>query len=696
MPPTLLLAAIAFATEDTAVPSAADPHAWLEAVHDPAALDTVRRWNQATQDRLGADPRYTTFKAEALDILTSEARIADGGFRAGGVVGFWRDTEHVRGLWRRASVRSYLAGTPEWEVLLDLDALDAVEGQNWHWEGATCAPKSDRCLVHLSRGASDAAEWREFDVRQKAFVEGGFHVPEAKSQVAWVDEDTLLVSTDRGPDTLTRSGYGRTLAWWRRGTALSDAPVVHEGEVTDVSVTPWVARHGKQVAVFATRARTFWETELVQLVGPDRKVPMPFPAKSRLVGLFQRSLLVRLDEDWQHGGELHPMGSLVSWDLDTGTSRTVFAPTRSQVIEEVAIGERSVFVALLDDVAGKLVRLKPDGATWSVTPVALPQNGKVQLSATSDDRDDAVVTFESLTVPNTLFHVDAKDRVRALQALPEAWDPEGVVVEQRFATSADGTRVPYWLMARADVLAAGPAPTLQYGYGGFQNATLPTYFEDEARPQHGALAGRIWVSRGGVLVLTNLRGGSEFGPAWHQAALLHERQRSFDDFFAISEALIADGVTTPDQLGAVGRSNGGLLMGVAFTQRPDLYGAIVCGVPLLDMLRYDRLLAGASWVAEYGDPDVPADRAVLERYSPYQQVRPGVTYPKVLLYTSTLDDRVHPGHARKMAAKLEELGVPFEYYENVEGGHGGFANQDQAAHRIALEYTHLAVELGLD
>lgn len=696
MPTLALLLAVIASAQDAAVPDVIDPHQWLEGVDDPRAIETVRRWNQATHDRLTADPRYAAFHDEALAILTSEARIPGGGFERGGVVGYWRDPQHVRGLWRRASVKSYLSGTPEWDVLLDLDALDAVEGQNWHWEGATCAPKSDRCLIQLSRGGSDAAEWREYDVRKKAFVEDGFHLPEAKSNVAWLDEDALLVGTDRGADTLTRSGYPRTVVRWQRGTPLSEAPVVAEGEVTDVSVTPWVARHGKGSAVLVTRGRTFWENEVTRIVGTDTTAALPFPAMCRIVGLFRDSLLIQLDEDWTHGGQAHRMGSLIAWNLDDGTARTVLEPGATQVVEEVGIGERSVFVTLLDDVEGKLVRLRPDGDGWTTTAIPLPENGKVHLAATSDERDDALVSFESLTVPTTLFHVDPKDRVTTVQSLPAAWDPEGVVVEQRFATSKDGTRVPYWLMARADVLANGPAPTLQYGYGGFQNATLPTYFEDEARPQHGALAGRIWVSRGGVLVLSNIRGGSEYGPAWHQAALLHERQRAFDDFFAIGEALVASGVTTPAQLGAVGRSNGGLLMGVVMTQRPDLYRALVCGVPLLDMLRYDQLLAGASWMAEYGDPSVPADRAVLETYSPYQRVQAGVTYPHVLFYTSTKDDRVHPGHARKMAAKLEEIGVPFDFFENLEGGHGGFANQEQAAHRLALEYTHLAVQLGLE
>ncbi len=686
-----LLTLLAAAHAQPAAPE--DPFLWLEEVEGARALEAVRGWNGATTSALEADPRFATFRAEALQLLTSEARIPSGDFQGDRVVGFWRDEAHVRGLWRSTTAKSYLAGAPVWETLLDVDALEAAEHQNWLWEGADCLPGSDRCLVRLSRGGTDASVVREFSKTTRTFLDGGFVLPEAKSDVAWVDADTLLVATDRGEGTLTSSGYARTVVRWTRGTPLADAEVLFEGAVTDVSTTPLVVRHGKQRAVLLVRGRTFYESDY--LLVPDRGPPVPLaiPARSELAGLFEGALLVLLREAWAE--HALPSGALVSVPLDGRAPALVLASPANGAIAGVGVGRKSLFVQLTEDVVGRLARLRPTSNGWERSDVALPANGVVTLEATSDSRDDALVSFESLTVPNTLFAVDRRDEVHALFALPAFYDATDVVVEQRFATSADGTRVPYFVMAKRSVLASGPAPTLQYGYGGFLAAILPVYFDEEARPQHGALAGKAWVARGGVLVLSNGRGGSEYGPAWHAAALKEHRQRAFDDFFAIGEALVATGVTTKDQLGAIGRSNGGLLMGVAFTQRPDLYAAIDCGVPLLDMLRYHQLLAGASWMGEYGDPDVPAEREVLLAYSPYQNVRPGVTYPSVFFYTSTKDDRVHPGHARKMAALLQSMAVPFDYYENTEGGHGGVANQQQSAYRLALEYTWLARELGL-
>lgn len=689
------------ALSDTPVSDAGaltDPNAvvdqWLEEVDGERALDTVRRWNAATAAVLEADPLFRTFEAEALEILTSDARLAEGGIRGGQFDNFWQDPEHVRGLWRTTSLKAYLKGAPEWEVLLDVDALDAAEQQNWIWHGATCAPGSPRCMIGLSRGGTDAAEYREFDRDTRQFVPGGFFVPEAKSDVAWLDEDTLLVGTDRGPGSLTESGYPRTVVKWARGTDLRDAEELYAGEVTDVWASPIVLHHGDDAVAYISRGRTFYDQE-VHLVGGAGVERLPLPERHAVIGLFHGVLILQVLQDWTFGADTYRSGSLVAFALEDRSARLVLEPPEGGAIEQVALGKNTIFVQLLDDVVGKLIRMKPKGLGWQVTAVDLPDNGVVSLSATDDGRDDALVTFESLTVPKTLFYVDKKGGTRELQSLPAFFDATDVVVEQRFATSKDGTRVPYFVMGRRDVLERGNAPTIQYGYGGFLASILPTYFEEAARPQQGAFAGKLWVARGGVLVLSNIRGGAEYGPTWHEAGLKLNRQRVFDDFFAIGEHLVSTGVTSPEKLGAIGRSNGGLLMGVAWTQRPDLYAAIDCGVPLLDMLRYDQLLAGASWVGEYGDPDVPEERAVLEQYSPYQNVTESMEYPSILFYTSTKDDRVHPGHARRMAAKLEHLGIPFYYFENIDGGHGGVANQEQAAYRLAVEFSFLARETGL-
>ena len=713
--PWILLAALlapSFAADEVAEPEATseetlmppllpdpegnDPHQWLEDVLGDKPLAQVKEWNQATLAEMNADPRFAQMKAQALEVLTSDARLATGQIRGKDLYNFWQSPEHTRGIWRRTSLKAYLAGGPEWEVLLDVDALAEEEGENWIWDGATCAPKSDRCLISLSEGGKDAHVVREFDRATKSFVPDGFTLPEAKSDVVFLDEDTVLLGTDTGEGSLTTSGYPRFVRSWSRGQAPADAPVLLEGEEDDVSVGAFVSHHRKDARTFVFRGRTFYDETLWLVRDNGEKVELPLPDRFYSHGIFGDQLIVELHLDWTHEGIPYSQGALVALHLDDMTVEVVYGPNKGEAIEGVHVGKSSLFVAGLRDVKGQLLRFRPTNDGWRSTRIPLPDNGQVRIVSGSDERDDLLVTFESLTKPVTLFHVDKKDGVRELQALPSSYDASDVVVEQRFAESPDGTQVPYFLMARKDVLEGGPAPTIQYGYGGFLASILPTYFRDRARPQQGAFVGPMWVKDGGVLVISNIRGGGEYGAAWHEAALVHDRQKAYDDFFAIAEALVDDGVTTPAQLGAIGRSNGGLLMGVAFTQRPDLYAAIDCGVPLLDMLGYHQLLAGASWVGEYGSPDVPEERASLLKISPYHNLDPSKDYPRMLFYTSTRDDRVHPGHARKMAAALESMDKPFYYWENIEGGHGGVANQDQAALRIALEFLYFKKELGLE
>ena len=677
-------------------PEGDDPHLWLEDVLGEEPLAKVKGWNDATLAEMNADPRFQELKAEALKILTSDARLATGEIKGKDLYNFWQDPTHVRGIWRRTPLKAYVAGEPQWEVLLDVDALAEAEGENWIWGGVSCAPSSDRCLISLSEGGKDAHVVREFDRGTKEFVADGFTLAEAKSDVVFLDEDTVLLGTDTGEGSLTSSGYPRIARRWLRGQSPAEAEVLLEGEEGDVLVGAFAPRHRKDVRPLLYRARTFYDQDTWVLRDDGTKEPLPLPARIRVYGLYGDKLIVELHQDWSHRDVPYGQGQLIGVDLDSFDVEVIYGPSEGEAIEGVHIGKTSIFVARLSDVKGELLRFRPSSDGWQSTRVDLPDNGQVSIAMGSDESDDVFVTFESLTKPVTLFHVDKKDRLTELQALPTSYDASDVVVEQRFAESTDGTRVPYFLMARKDVLEGGPAPTIQYGYGGFLSSIVPTYFRDRARPQQGAFAGPMWVKDGGVLVLSNIRGGGEYGAAWHEAALVHDRQKAYDDFFAIAEDLIDDGVTTPDQLGAIGRSNGGLLMGVAFTQRPDLYAAIDCGVPLLDMLRYHELLAGASWVGEYGSPDVPEERATLTKISPYHNLQEGTDYPRILFYTSTRDDRVHPGHARKMAATLESMGQPFYYWENIEGGHGGVANQDQAALRIALEFLYFKRELGLD
>lgn len=673
-----------------------DPYLWLEEVEGEAALDWVRTQNARSLAVLEADPRFDAMYQDALSILTSQDRLALGRIHNGHVYNFWQDDAHVRGVWRRASVESYRDGAPDWETLIDFDRLAESEERNWISDSIVClSPAYRHCMIEMSDGGKDAAYWREFDTVEKTFVEGGFSLPEAKSSLTWLDKDTLIVGTDVGEDALTQSGYARVVRRLERGGDLASAPVVYEGAFEDVSVAAVVYQEADAAHLVVRRAPSFFTREYQYARNGDGALKaLPLPPNADIQGFFEGRAVFFLREAWAHDGADYPQGSVVSYDPQTDDAALIFAASETQSVEDVEIGKSDIIIQYLDNVAGKAARVSPKKrGGWKIKDIKLPPNGVVSVVSAGGGTDDAMITFESMTTPETLYYVTAKNKLEEIAATPAFYDASDVVVEQRFATSADGTTVPYFVMGKADILAAGDAPTVQYGYGGFLAAILPVYYSDPARPQHGALAGKMWVSRGGVLVLSNTRGGSEFGPGWHQAALKENRQRSFDDFIAISEHLIETGVTTPQKLGIVGRSNGGLLMGAMLTQRPDLYAAIDIGVPLFDMKRYNKLLAGASWMGEYGNPDIPEEWAYISQYSPYQKLKAGEPYPKVLFYTSTKDDRVHPGHARKAAAKLADLGYEFFYYENIEGGHGGTANQDQLAYRTALEYVYFAHQL---
>jgi prolyl oligopeptidase len=687
----LMLAGAFFVTPASA---SDDPYLWLEEIEGGKALDFARAENKRSLAELESHPYFAAMKSEAQEILRSDARLPLADFNAGFVYNFWQDKSAVRGLWRRSDTQSYLAGSPIWETLIDYDALAAAEDRNWiHGDIVCLGPVWRRCMIELSDGGKDAAIWREFDIATKSFVDGGFALGEAKSTLDWIDADTLLVGTDTGEGSLTESGYARVLRIVSRGADVKSAPVFAEADPTDVWMGARVENDGGKAHIFGVKGENFFESTYLYAAKPRSKpTALPAPRKSSLEGVLDGRAIFSLREPWAYQGKTYPTGAVVAYDLKRRRAELVMAPAKNQSIETVSVSKSDIFIAYLEDVAGKAARLTRDRKMrkWHARPIDLPAAGVVKLVAARDDANEAIFSFESMTQPNTLFHAAGDATPRAFLTAGEFYDATDIVVEQRFATSKDGTKVPYFLMAKKATLANGSAPTVQFGYGGFLNPVLPLYHEEDARPQHGALAGKLWVSRGGVLVLSNIRGGSEYGPDWHAAALKENRQRSFDDFIAISEDLIAKGVTTPKMLGAIGRSNGGLLMGAVMTQRPELYGAFDIGVPLLDMQRYDKLLAGASWVAEFGDPDIAEEWAYISAYSPYQKHDPKAEYPAPLFYTSTKDDRVHPGHARKMAAKMKAAGQPFYYYENMEGGHGGAANQEQLAYRAALEYAYFA------
>lgn len=685
-------AAALLALGSAAAAEESDPYLWLENVEGEKALDWVRGQNERSLSDLESDARFEPMYEEALSVLTSDQRLALGQVHNGQVYNFWQDEDHKRGLWRRASVESYRSGSPAWETVLDFDALAAAEDRNWIRGSTVClSPEYVHCMVELSDGGKDAGYWREFNTEEKAFVDGGFALDEAKSYVTWYDENTLIIGTDTGEGSLTSSGYPRTVQRLERGESIDDAPVIFEGEEGDVGEFTIVEHEENETHVIISRAVTFFESEYHYTKGDGEFEKLPLPLNTDYQGMLDGRAIFTLREDWTHNGDSFAQGTVVAYALADGAVETVFESADNQSVDDVEIGKSNIIIQYLDDVSGAAVRItRARNGVWKAKAIKLPENGVLAITSAGGGTDDAIFSFESMTIPDSLYYVTAKNKVEKIAQTKPFYDATGVVVEQRFATSADGTKVPYYIMGLDSVLKQGNAPTVQYGYGGFLVPILPVYYEDPSRPQHGALAGLMWVKRGGVLVISNIRGGSEYGSRWHQAALKENRQRAFDDFIAISEDLIETGVTSPEKLGAIGRSNGGLLMGAMLTQRPDLYGAIDIGVPLLDMKRYNKLLAGASWMGEYGNPDIPEEWAYISKYSPYQHLKAGEPYPKVLFYTSTKDDRVHPAHARKAAAKMSDLGYDFFYYENIEGGHGGTANQDQLAHRTALEWVYFA------
>ncbi|WP_448073681.1 prolyl oligopeptidase family serine peptidase [Georgenia yuyongxinii] len=686
----------------------ADPYAWLEEVEGAESLAWVRERNAEAGAALAASERFEQLRRGILEVLDSTEKIPAVVQRGEHLYNFWTDAEHVRGVWRRTTWASYRTTEPRWEVLIDVDALAETEGVGWVWHGArVLRPSFTRALVALSRGGADADVTREFDLTTGTFVEDGFTRPESKGGMGWADAtgDAVFVYTDVGEGSTTTSGYPRTVRRWRRGAPLEEAPEVFAGEVTDLSVaavhdtTPGFERD------FVVRARAFYDSDTYLLGDGDALTRLDVPRSSE-PGVHREWLTVELREDWVVAGRTYPAGALLATRFDEFLAggrefEVLYAPTATTSLAGMAWTRHHLVLTILDDVTNRLELLTPPtdaGAPWRRRPldlvggstrVELPEVATIAVGAVDPDEEDALwVTTSGFLSPTTLSRLDldadgATTAVEPLKSLPAFFDASGLHVEQHFVTSADGTRVPYFQVSPepvADDAQVRPAPTLLTGYGGFEISRLPGY---------SGSVGRSWLERGGVYVVANIRGGGEYGPAWHQAALQAERHRSYEDFAAVARDLVARGVTDPAHLGTQGGSNGGLLVGNMLTGYPELFGAVVCQVPLLDMKRYSHLLAGASWMAEYGDPDAPEQWEFIRTFSPYHLFDPASIYPPVLFTTSTRDDRVHPGHARKMAAKMLAAGKDVTYYENIEGGHGGAATNAQAAFMQALSFEFL-------
>ena len=666
-----------------------DPYLWLEEVEGEKALEWVKARNTPSVAVLEAQPRFAEYRAKAEAILSDKRRIPTPSIQGENVVNFWQDDTHVRGIWRKATLKSYLSGQPQWRTLIDMDQLAKAEGKNWVWKGATCLkPDYVRCLVALSNGGKDAVEVREFDTVTGQFVADGFRLPEAKMQLDWLDRDTLIVGTDFGEGSLTSSGYPRILKGWKRGTDLAAARTVFEASAEDVWAAPDVSISERGTYPVIMRGISFYTGEIHHMKADGSLVRSPLPIDADYKLVFNGKLVALLRTDWTYNGTTYPKGSLIAYAIDPLLNgqpiaiEQVYAPRQGQAISEIEGAKDALYVNILDNVRGRLLALKPgQNGAWAATDLNVGKDVALELVSAGSKSDLILFKREGYTTPSEL--VAAGDGpTRVAYALPARFDASRFTVEQLFATSKDGTRVPYSIVKPKD--AKGPLPVWMFAYGGFEIPLVPSYVAPEYQ---------FWIEEGGAYVVANLRGGGEYGPTWHQAALLENRQRAFDDLFAVSEDLISRGITTPAKFGVYGRSNGGLLTSVALTQRPDLYGAIISGVPLADMKRYHLLLAGASWMAEYGNPDDPAQWSFISRYSPYQKLEAGKKYPQIFYYTSTKDDRVHPGHARKMAAKLEELGYPYFYYENLDGGHAGVANLKETAYRAALMLVYMNSQL---
>jgi prolyl oligopeptidase len=685
----MLAAGVSLSLAAGAAAQESDPYIWLEDVEGDRAMEWVEARNEGTVARLSSHPVYRPIFDRALEIMDSDDRIAFPSIMGDWLYNFWQDQGNPRGVWRRTGWDAYLAGEPAWETVLDIDALARDEGVPWAFGGATCLPpERRRCLVRLSRGGADAVEVREFDMNARAFIDGGFFLPEAKQSIAWADRDALLVATDFGPETMTTSGYARIAKLWRRGTPLSEAETLFEAQASDMGV--WVGTYETADGIYnvVNHRPNFYEgTTHVLRDGQLVAVDVPLDADTYLL---RDRMLVYNRSPWEVGGRTHEAASLLDIGmeefLDGGRDfRLILRPGERQTISSVRTTRDYLLVGMLDNVQSELRRYSLRNGEWSYERVPAPERGSIGVGSTSPTTNRYFFTYSGYTQPTTLYLAEADGTVREVRRMPEMFDATGLVVAQHEATSRDGTRIPYFIIHRQDMPLNGDNPTLLYAYGGFEISMTPGY---------SALVGASWLERGGVYVVANIRGGGEFGPAWHRAGLKENRQLVYDDFIAVSEDLIRRRITSPRRLGISGGSNGGLLTGVAMTQRPDLYNAVVINVPLLDMRRYNQLLAGASWMAEYGNPDIPEEWEFIRQYSPYHNVRADAEYPAALFTTTTRDDRVHPGHARKMAALMEDMGHDLFYFENTEGGHGAGVTSEQRAKMHALTYTYLWERLG--
>jgi prolyl oligopeptidase len=687
MKTTIAIATLMLST--TVIAQEQDPYQWLEDVTGEKPMAWVKEQNAGSVKELESRPEFKELHEKLLAIYNSRDRIPSVQKRGKYLYNFWQDAENPRGLWRRTSLEEYRKKDPAWETVLDVGKLSADENEKWVFKGANCHfPDYTRCLVTLSRGGADAAEIREFDTVKKEFVKDGFFLKESKGSADWRDRDTLYIGRDFGPGTMTTSGYPRQVKEWKRGTPVESAKLVFEGKDSDVGVGANVVDERGRSYEMITRNITFWESEDFIRVG-DQWVKLDTP-RDATVNTANNTLFVQLKSDWKLPKGTYASGSLLAFNLDgflDGNRQPVvlYEPKERAALSSFVVAKDYIYLDILDNVKSRVVEMRRKGDRWVSTEIKVPPSSIVGLAALDrDESNDVWMTVTSFVEPTTLYLEHANGEREKLKNLPAFFDAKGLKTLQYETTSKDGTKIPYFVVMRDGTKMDGSNPTILYGYGGFEVSMLPNY---------SGTIGAGWLERGGVWVLANLRGGGEFGPEWHTKALRENHVLAFQDFIAVAEDLEKRGITSPKHLGIMGGSNGGLLVGATFIQRPDLFKAVVCQVPLLDMRRYNKLLAGASWMGEYGDPDKPEDWAFISKYSPYQNVKKDAKYPRIFFWTTTRDDRVHPAHARKMVARMKEQGHDVLYFEYTEGGHGAGSTPAQQAYLWALTYTYFWNEL---
>lgn len=673
---------------DGKVVNTQDPYLWLEEVEGDAALQWVNSQNEITQARYTNSERFNETYQFLLDEYNSDDRIPYAYVQNGEMYNFWRDESNVRGIWRKTSIEKYQEEKVEWEVIIDVDQLAKDEDKNWVWRGADClAPNYERCLIRLSDGGKDAVVVREFNLISKSFIDDGFATLESKQYFSWVNQDQILIATNFGEGSMNESGYPSQVRLWDRNQDIGDAREVFQGDYQKIFSFPFssIRPDGNYFGIL--EGPTFF-TKVLYLFNNDELVKLELPLKMDVYGTYENLLIISLAENWQG----FDIGSLVAVNLDDAMAQNIsvdsltllFKPSEKRFLRSVSIGANQILVSVLDNISGQVLQLQKVGSSWIENQVRGFEGGLLSVSSIDEWSNHTFLNSQGFTQPSSLYYSNGSKEFKKIKSVPSKFDPEKYNVEQLYAVSKDGTQIPYFQISNIGMENNSTNPTLLYGYGGFEISQTPSYL---------SAFSRSWLDSGGVYVIANIRGGGEYGPKWHQSALKENRQRAYDDFIAVAEKLIDSKITSPRHLGIRGGSNGGLLVGATFTQRPDLFNAVVCAVPLLDMFRYDKLLAGASWVDEYGDPDNADEWEFISKYSPYQNVYEDKEYPEVYFYTSTKDDRVHPGHARKMAKKMIDQGHKVIYYENVEGGHSAAANLKQSAYMSTLQLEYLRDKL---